>query len=161
MAGPQTWLTGPQAWLDGPEGGGTDKQMNGRKIYPLYRTLSPFGAAGVKKVSASTKITTDEFRNHFSKVSQDSLENPREEIDRAVDDAEDLLANPRTEGWRISLNAPPEREEVLSEMGKMRAGALGDADRAGLRKREALGLNQTRGPRKLLKFNKKYQKNQI
>ena len=33
--------------------------------------------------------------------------------------------------------------------------------RAGLSKREALGLTQTRGPKNLLKFHKKSKKNQI
>ena len=47
LAGPQAWLAGPQAWLDGPEGG-TDKQTDGQKIYPFYRTLSPIWAAAQK-----------------------------------------------------------------------------------------------------------------
>ena len=44
LAKPQAWLAGPQSWLDGPEGGRTDE----RKIFPLYRTLSPIGAAAQK-----------------------------------------------------------------------------------------------------------------
>ena len=32
----QAWLAGPPAWLDSPEG-----EMDGWKIFPFYRTLSP------------------------------------------------------------------------------------------------------------------------
>ena len=46
----QAWLAGPQALLDGPEGGTdkrTNERMDGRKISPFYRTLSPIGAAAL------------------------------------------------------------------------------------------------------------------
>ena len=43
-----------------------------------------------------------------------------------MDKAEDLREDPRTEGCREVLNAPPEREENLSEMGKMHDGAPGE-----------------------------------
>ena len=46
---PEAWgLAGPQARLDGPEGG-TYVWMEGLKISPFYKTLSPIGAAAQKR----------------------------------------------------------------------------------------------------------------
>ena len=92
----------------------------------MYKGLKKLGGRGLKKVSAATTITKEEFRDHFAKVSAERFENPPEEIYCAVDESEDLRLDPRTQQWRVELNAPSEREEVLREMDKMRDGAPGE-----------------------------------
>ena len=92
----------------------------------MYKGLKKLGGRGVKKVTTDTTITTDGFKEQFSKVSAERFENSPDEIERAVSEAEDLRSDPRTPKWRDDLNTPPEREEILKEMGKMRDGAPGE-----------------------------------
>ena len=92
----------------------------------MYKGLKKLGGRGMKKVTAATTISNDEFKTHFAKVSAECFENTPEEIECAVDEAEDLQMDPRTEQWRKDLNVPPEREEVLREIGKMCDGAPGE-----------------------------------
>ena len=47
-------------------------------------------------------------------------------MERAVDEAVDLRQDPRTEEWRERLGRPPDKEEVIREMRKMRDGAPGE-----------------------------------
>ena len=92
----------------------------------MYKALEKLGKRGIKKVSSSTTITKEQFKDHFSKVSAERFENPPEDIDRTVDQATDLRTDPRTEEWRERLGRPPEREEVINEMKKMKDGAPGE-----------------------------------
>ena len=92
----------------------------------VYKALEKLGKRGIKKVTSSTTITKEQFKDHFSKVSAERFENPPEEIDRAVDEANDLRTDPRTEEWRERLGRPPDREEVINEMKKMKDGAPGE-----------------------------------
>ena len=43
-----------------------------------------------------------------------------------MDEATDLRTDPRTEEWRERLGRPPEREEIINEMKKMKDGAPGE-----------------------------------
>ena len=92
----------------------------------MYKALRQLGKRGMKKVSASTTITRDGFKDHFSKVSAERFENTPEEIELAVQETVDLRGDPRTMEWRTRLNTPPEREEVIRQLGKMRDGAPGE-----------------------------------
>ena len=92
----------------------------------MYKALKQLGQRGIKKVTATTTITKEAFKDHFSKVSAERFENSPEEIEAAVEEAEDLRDDPRTAGWRTRLNTPPDREEVVKQMGLMRDGAPGE-----------------------------------
>ena len=92
----------------------------------IFKGLKKLGARGIKKVAPSTTITTEGFREQFAKVSAERFKNPPEEIERAVMESVDLRNDPRTAAWRMSLNSPPEKEEVVREMKKMKDGAPGE-----------------------------------
>ena len=92
----------------------------------MYKALNQLGKRGVKKVSATNTITKEDFKDHFSKVSADRFENSPEEIEAAVEQAEDLRGDPRMAGWRVRLNTRPDREEIVKQMRAMRDGAPGE-----------------------------------
>ena len=92
----------------------------------MYKALKQLGQRGIKKVTATTTITKKEFKDHFSKVSAERFENLPEEIEAAMEGAEDLRDDPRTAGWRTRLNMPPDREEVIKQLRLMRDGAPGE-----------------------------------
>ena len=79
----------------------------------MYKGLKKLGGRGVKKVSSATTLTKEEFKTHFAKVSAERFENPPEEIERAVDEAEDLRKDSRTDEWREVLNAPPAETSAI------------------------------------------------
>ena len=58
---------------------------------------------------ALAKFTTEEFKEHFSKVSKDRFENDPAEIDEAVAEAEDLRGVEKARIWQERLNAGPEK----------------------------------------------------
>ena len=92
----------------------------------MYKSLRTLGSRGVKKVKTGTTITKEEFRDHFKKVSEDRFENLPEDMERVVDRAPDLREHEKTKGWRERLGRPPDREEVVREMGKMKDAAPGE-----------------------------------
>ena len=55
----------------------------------MYRTLKQLGKRGIKEVKKTNTITKEAFKDHFSKVSAERFENPPEEIEKAVEGAED------------------------------------------------------------------------
>ena len=80
----------------------------------------------MKKAPVETKITTVEFRNHFSKVSKDRFENDPSVLEEAVEEAEDLRGTEKAKVWSDRLNSVPEKVEILEQMGKMRDAAPGE-----------------------------------
>ena len=61
----------------------------------LYRGLKKLGVRDMKKDTGGTKLTTEEFRNHFKKVSEERFENKPEEIEA------DFREGEEAERWRI------------------------------------------------------------
>ncbi len=92
----------------------------------MYKCFNKLGKRGFKHAMAATTITTEQFREQFKSVSADRFENAPEELERAVDEADDLRAHPKTAGWRERLNRPPEKDEIAEEMRKMRDSAPGE-----------------------------------
>ena len=92
----------------------------------LYRGLRKMGLRDMKKAPTDTSITTDGFRKQFSKVSEERFENPPEEIDEAVDKAEDLRGSDQAKEWEERLNKVPDFEEVVEQMKLMRDSAPGE-----------------------------------
>ena len=74
----------------------------------LYRGLKKIGLKDMKKDKEETKITTEEFKNHFMKVSEERFENDPQEIEETVDLVEDLRENEKAKEWKERLNMPPE-----------------------------------------------------
>ena len=80
----------------------------------------------VKKGKQETNITTEGFKEHFSKVSRDRFENNPQFIEEVVSATQDLRGSALAGVWSGRLNRPPEKEEVLEQMGKMKDAAPGE-----------------------------------
>ena len=92
----------------------------------LYKTLRRIGMKEVKKGREETNISTAGFKVHFSKVSKDRFENDPQFIEEVVSETQDLRGTELAAEWSARLNRPPEREEILGQMGKMKDGAPGE-----------------------------------
>ena len=91
----------------------------------MYKTLKELGVRDWKGPVKTTNITTEQFKEHFEKVSKDKFENLPEEIERAVNEVEDISQTILATEWREILDAIPGREEILTQMKKMRESAPG------------------------------------
>ena len=91
----------------------------------VYKTLRELGKRDWKGPEQTTKITTAEFKTHFEKVSKDRFENTPEEIDKVVDEVIDISRTEKAGEWREILDAVPDREEIVTQMKKMRESAPG------------------------------------
>ena len=91
----------------------------------MYKTLKELGVRDWKGPVQTTNLTTEQFKVHFEKVSKDKFENLPEEIDRVVNEVEDLSQTRLAREWRETLDAIPGREEILTQMRKMRDSAPG------------------------------------
>ena len=92
----------------------------------MYRGLKKIGLKDMKKDKEETKITTEEFRNHFMKASEMRFENDPQDIEETMDLAEDLRENEKAKEWKERLNKPPEKKEVVEQMQQMRDSAPGE-----------------------------------
>ena len=91
----------------------------------VYRTLRELGKRDWKGPEQTTTITTDQFKEHFQKVSRDRFENTPEEIDEVVNEVVDISRTEKANEWKDRLDAIPEREEIITQMKKMRESAPG------------------------------------
>ena len=73
----------------------------------------------------STNITTDEFKQHFQAISKDRFENNPEDIEETVNMIDDISQTDRAKEQAEFLNSIPSREEILTQMNKMRESAPG------------------------------------
>ena len=92
----------------------------------LYRGLKKLGLRDVTTAKKDTKLTTEKFREHFKKVSNDRFENDPAEIERAVERCEDLRGTEESKWWSENLNGPPGKPEILAQMAKMRDSSPGE-----------------------------------
>lgn len=92
----------------------------------MYKTLKKLGGRDIKKESNTTNITTEEFRDHFKKVSEERFENSPEEIAETVRRVEDIRHTEKAREWREQLEEVPSREEILKQMKLMKDSAPGD-----------------------------------
>ena len=91
----------------------------------MYKVLKELGRRGWKGPTDTNTITTEEFRDHFKKVSEHRFENTPEEIQEAVDEIVDISDTERSREWSDMLEQTPEREEIVAEMKKMKESAPG------------------------------------
>jgi hypothetical protein len=92
----------------------------------MYQVLKDLGKREWKGQTDSTTLTKEDFREHFKKVSEQRFENTPEEIERAVDKVTDISGTDKAREWSEMLESTPEREEILTEMRKMRDSAPGE-----------------------------------
>ncbi len=62
----------------------------------------------------------------FKKVSAERFENTPEEIDKVVNEMEEIEDLELKETWREALDEIPTREEILTQLKKMRESAPGE-----------------------------------
>ena len=94
----------------------------------MYSALKDLGRRGWKGKADTTPIMKEEFRDNFKAVSENRFENLPEEIEEAVREVEDLREDERARVWSDMLEETPSREEILTQMDKMRNSAPGHED---------------------------------
>ena len=83
----------------------------------VYKHLKLLGKKDFKTAPISTNITTDQFRDHFKKVTEKRFENTPEEIDEVVDSLKDRRGEPEAEEWKRILDKTPDRKEIMDQIG--------------------------------------------
>ena len=91
----------------------------------VYKNLKLLGTRGMSKAPETSNITTDEFKTHFQDISKDRFENTPEEIAEIVDKVEDISETENAVRWKELLDEIPSREEIISQMKKMKESAPG------------------------------------
>ena len=100
---------------------------NTGRIGEMYRILKKLGIRGKSDTGVGrTRITSEQFRDHFAGVSQDRYERDPNEIETALEDVEDLRMLPEAREANEFLNEPPEREEIEKEMKNVKDSAPGE-----------------------------------
>ena len=92
----------------------------------MFKTLKQLGKRDWKGNSNSTTITTEQFREHFKKVSAERFENSPEEIDKAVGEMREIEDIELKNYWSERLNEVPTREEIVTQLKKMKESAPGE-----------------------------------
>ena len=92
----------------------------------MYKTLKKLGGRDIKKESNTTNITTEQFRDHFKKVSEERFKNSPEEIAETVRRVTDIRDTEKAREWRDRLEGVPSSEEILKQMKLMKDSAPGD-----------------------------------
>ena len=91
----------------------------------LYKTLKKLGTRGIKTAPETTTLTKDNFKEHFQSISKDRFENDPEILEEAVEAMEDLRENEEAKRLAEMLEETPSREEIITQMKKMKNSAPG------------------------------------
>ena len=93
----------------------------------VYKHLKKLGQREITKAPTNTTITTEQFQQHFMKVSEERFENRPEEIEEILEEVDDISMTEKAAEIRerIGLEETPSREEILEQMGKMKDSAPG------------------------------------
>ena len=81
----------------------------------MYKCLRKIGARG-KPAAKSMKITVNEFKNQFERVSHERYEEEHGVIETAVGRAKDLREWRRVIETNELMNEAPEREDIMKAM---------------------------------------------
>lgn len=84
------------------------------------------GHRGTSRAPTASTLTTEMFRDHFKKVSEERFEEAPVNIFQAVDEAEDLRETDEGKEWGEELDLVPSREEIICQMKKMKDSAPGE-----------------------------------
>ena len=91
----------------------------------MYKHLKKLGTRGMTKAPETTNIGTDDFKRHFQDISKDQYENNPDDIERSVNNIDDISQTVKARLWAERLNETPSREEILQQMKKMKESAPG------------------------------------
>ena len=96
---------------------------NSRKMYDLLKQL---GARGKTTAPNTTILTKEDFREQFKKVSEHRFENAPEDIDKVLEEVEDIRNSQEARFWRENLEETPSKREIVEQMRKMKDSAPGE-----------------------------------
>ena len=102
-----------------------EAQNNGN-LGEMYKILREIGVGTYKKAQATTTVTTDEFREHFSEVSKERYEVNPTELRAAVERVTDISDTERAREANNLINETPQEEEIVTEMKKVKDSAPGE-----------------------------------
>ena len=92
----------------------------------MYKILKKIGTKGWKKAQANVKITAEEFKEHFEKVSEMRYEVDPRVIHEAVNGANDLRGSVEARLGNERMNVVPSRGEIEEAMKEMKESAPGE-----------------------------------
>ena len=93
-------------------------------IGEMYEALRKLGGRG-RKAQEGNNITTEEFKDHFQKITQDRYEVEPQEIERAVEGVRDMREDQRAVEANEMLNETPGEEEIKKAMKETKDSAPG------------------------------------
>ena len=91
----------------------------------VYKILKDLGNRGRTTAPNTTTLTKEDFKIHFEKVSDTRFENNPEDIDRVIDQMEEIEDNEKSRFWADILDKVPCGEEIVTQMRKMKDSAPG------------------------------------
>ena len=92
----------------------------------VYRNLKLLGTRDFKKAPTSTKISTEEFRDHFKAVSENRYENDPEVIEEFLREVPDISNTDEALYWKDVLDEIPQQEEIIKQMKLMKDSSPGE-----------------------------------
>ena len=92
----------------------------------MYSSLKKLGQRGLTKASNNTKLTKEDFKTHFEKISKHRFENDPTEIEEMLSKVDDIRETEAARNWNDTLNMIPSNEEIFEQMDKMRESAPGE-----------------------------------
>ena len=109
----------------------------------MYQSLKKLGLRDIVRAAPTTTITMEGFRDQFKQVSETRYENRPEDIEKYLDEVEDISMTEKATYWREQLNEIPSSEEVFAQMKHMKDSAPGkDGVRLDFIRKGGEGLKQ-------------------
>ena len=90
----------------------------------MHAALRKLGKRGHRGTGGTT-ITSERFKAHFEKMSGERFDNPREEIEIAVNEVIDIRKEPLAREAKGLLNEEPDEEEIIREMNNVKRSTPG------------------------------------
>ena len=101
-----------------------DAQQTG-DIGKLYKALRKLERRGQRGAPSGSNITTDEFREHFAKITETRHETEARVVDEVVEQVRDLTEQEEAREANDLMNEEPEDEEIREAMKKTKESAPG------------------------------------
>ena len=96
---------------------------NTRKMYDLLKKLEHRGKT---TAPTGTTLTKEDFKEQFKKVSEERFENNPEDIDKVLEEVEDIRDTEKAREWKGILETTPSKQEIVAQMKLMKDSAPGE-----------------------------------
>ena len=91
----------------------------------VYKTLRKLGQRGKTRAPNTTILTNADFREQFKSISETRFENDPDDINRILDELEDISMTQKATEWRELYEEAPSREEIIEQVKLMKDSAPG------------------------------------